>query len=166
MMSARMASGTSTFFDVSRASRSAYVLSASGDAGEHSRTLIGRPEVLLVLLAGEGVDERASVYVGSQLLDFVALLLPGYLRHLGNSGADRVPERAHGQILACEDVLHVQAVHIVEGALDQVRRHVEPDKVVVRLRKVCAAGDMDDIECEFDHDVTLRILGVGHLVAN
>ena len=102
---------------------------------------------------------------GDQLLDLVSLLLPRDLGHLRNRCADGVAEGADGEIFAGEHILHLEAIGLAKRTFEQIGCDLEADEVVIRLRQEGAVGDMDDVEGELHHDVTLRILDVGDLVA-
>ena len=57
------------------------------------------------------------------------------------------------EILVGEDVLHLDAVGLAEGALEERRRHLEADEAVIRLRQIGAGRGLHDVERELDDDV-------------
>jgi hypothetical protein len=60
---------------------------------------------------------------------------------------------AQRQVDAGEDILQVQVVGIVEGAVQQGFGDLEAEEIVVRLGSVVAARNLQNIEPEFHPDV-------------
>src|SRR4030095_9259374 len=77
------------------------------EACEQSGPLVRRSEFAFVLRPRVGVHERISLDIRNQFLYLVALLLPRHLRHLRDRRADRIPERADGEVLAGKHILHL-----------------------------------------------------------
>jgi hypothetical protein len=103
---------------------------------------------------------------GPGLRDLVAFVAPGDARHLRNCLAHGVAIGADRKIHVHEQLLHLEPVGVEKPALQNRRRHLEPDEVVIGLGDVRAAGQLGHVERELHHQMPLGIVHVQRAIAD
>jgi hypothetical protein len=121
--------------------------------------------ILLVAGARQVVEEFLFGDSGDVFLNITFLGIPGGFGHFGNDLADGAAIGSERKIVICENGFHVEAVGFAKRAHKQIFRHLEADKVAVRIGGVTAFGDLHDVETEFRLEMFDRRLIVGDVVA-
>src|SRR5271157_1274924 len=67
-----------------------------------------------------------------------------------------------GKILVKENIADVEAVGLLESAVEQRLRYLEPDEVVIIVGRIEARRHLNHVEAKLHHNVFLRIIGVGN----
>jgi hypothetical protein len=82
------------------------------------------------------------------------------LGHLWNQPADRVTIRADRQILVSEHVFQLHPVPDGKDPLQQGLRHLEPDEVVVVLRRITILRNLYHVESELRFQMGCLVLRI------
>src|SRR4051794_28368216 len=108
--------------------------------------LIVRAPFLLKTGALEVKQKLLPVYSRLILSDFLALQGPRSLGNCGKHSADGETISPERKIKGPKKIFQFQTVGFLEGAVQQVFGNVKSDEIVICVRRVVAAGHLQNIE--------------------
>src|SRR5258706_4552436 len=127
--------------------------------------LIIRAPLLFKTSAPDVVEKLLPRYTRLVQLDLVGFQLPRSLGDGRKYSTNRETVSTQCKVQSTENIFQMQTVGLVKRSIQQVFGDFKTNEIVIRLRRVVTAGNLQDIEAELCLQVRCVIVRVRHFIS-